>query len=79
MTTNCHGTGQNTIQLPPLEKYFDTANFELDLRTGRAHTYSTPPVYIGIPCQEEEFDLKLLLEMLENGHDSDEPQMQELE
>ena len=41
--------------------------------------YSTPTEYIGIPCQEEEFNLELLAEMLENSHDLDKPQMQELE
>ena len=43
------------------------------------YTYTTPPVYIGVPCQREEFDLELLVEKFNNGHDSDEPLMQELE
>ena len=63
----------------PLEKYFDTANFELGIRSGHVYTYSTPPMYIGIPCQKEEFDLELLVEKFENCHDSDEPQMKVLE
>ena len=71
--------GRILFNCPPLKKYLDTANFELDLRTGRVYTYSTPSEYIGIPCQEEEFDLELLVEMLDNGYDSNEPQMQELE
>ena len=51
----------------------------MDLRTGHAYTYSKPPKYIGIPYQEEEFDLNLLAETLEKGHDSDEHQMRDLE
>ena len=71
--------GRILFNCPLLEKYFDTANFELDLRSGHAYTYSTPPMYIRIPCQKEEFDLELLIEKFENRHNSDEPQMQELE
>ena len=67
--------GRILFNCPALEKHFDTANFELDLRSGRAYTYTTLPVYIGVPCQREE----LLVEKFDNGHDSDEPLMQELE
>ena len=64
---------------PPLKRYFDTATFELDLRTGHAYTFSIPPEYIGLPCQKEEFDLDLLTETLEKGHELDEHHIQELE
>ena len=73
------GQGRILFNCTPLKKYFDTANFELDLRSGHAYTYSTPPMYIEIPCQRDEFDLELLVEKFKNGHNSDEPQMQELE
>ena len=71
--------GRILFNCPTLEKHFDTASFKLDLRSGHPYTYTTPPVYIGVPCQKEEFDLELLLEKFNNGHDSDEPLMQELE
>ena len=32
-----------------------------------------------MPCQREEFNLELLVEKFDNGHNSDEPLMQELE
>ena len=41
--------------------------------------FLTPPEDVGIPCQQEEFDLNLLAEKLENGQDSSEHQMEELE
>ena len=71
--------GRILFNCPPLEKYFDTANFELDLRSGQVYMYTTQPVYIGVPCQKDEFDLELLVEKFNNGHDSDKPQMQEME
>ena len=43
------------------------------------YTFLTPPEYIGIPCQQEEFDLNLLAEKLEKGQDSDKHQLQHLE
>ena len=55
---------------PPLKEYFYTATFELDLTTGQVYTFLTSPEDIGIPCQQEEFDLNLLAEKLENGQDS---------
>ena len=47
--------------------------------TGQVCTFLTPPEDIGIPCQQEEFDQNLLAEKLENGQDSSEHQMKELE
>ena len=43
------------------------------------YTFLTPPEDIGIPCQQEEFDLNLLAQQLENGQDPSEHQMEELE
>ena len=66
--------------MPPLLKeYFYTATFELDLTTGQVYTFLTSPEDIGIPCQQEEFDLNLLAEKLENSQDSSEHWMEELE
>ena len=64
---------------PPLKEYLYTATFELDLTTGQVYTFLTSPEDIGIPCQQEEFDLKLLAEKLENGQDSSGHWMEELE
>ena len=71
--------GRILFNCPALEKHFDTASFDLDLMTGHTYTSSTPPVYIGVPCQREGFDLELLVEKLNNDHDPDEPLLQELE
>ena len=55
-----------------LSDYFRISNFELDLKTGRVYTYSTPAEDIGIPCQAEEFDLETLCEhFLGQPDDSD--------
>ena len=53
----------------PLREYFRTSTFELDLTTGQVYTFLTPPEDIGIPCQQEEFDLNLLAQQLEIGQD----------
>ena len=47
--------------------------------TGRVYTFLTPPEDIGIPCQQEEFDLNLLAQQLEIGQYPNEHQMEELE
>ena len=52
--------GRILFNCPPLREYFRTSIFELDLTTGQVHTFLTPPEDIGIPCQQEEFDLNLL-------------------
>ena len=61
---------QNTIQLPPLNEFFKTSNFELDLRTGKVYTFLAPPEDIGVPCQQEQFDLELLTALLQNEKDT---------
>ena len=71
--------GRILFNCPPPKEYFNTATFKLDLKTGRVYTFLTPPEYIGIPCQEEEFDLDLLTETLEKGRNSDEHQLQEIQ
>ena len=43
------------------------------------YTFLIPSEDIGIPCQQEEFDLNLMAEKLENGQDSSEHRMEELE
>ena len=44
------------------------------------YTFLTPPqADIGIPCQQEGFDLNLLVEQLENGQDPSEHQIEEPE
>ena len=71
--------GRILFNCPPLKEYFYTTTLELDLTTGRVYTFLTPPEDIGIPCQQEKFDLNLLAEKLENGQDSSEHRMEELE
>ena len=71
--------GRILFNCPPLKEYFCTTTFKLDLTTGRVYKFLTPPEDIGIPCQQEEFDLNLLAEKLENGQDSSEHRMEELE
>ena len=50
----------------PLNEFFPTSTFELDLATGRIYTFLTPSEDIGIPCQQEEFVLELLARKLQN-------------
>ena len=71
--------GQNTIHLPPLNEFFRTSTFELDLATGQIYTFLTPPEDIGIPCQQEEFDLELLARKLQNDPENNEMCIEELE
>ena len=56
--------GRILFSCPPLSEFFKTSNFELDLRTGRVYTYLDPPEDIGIKCQQEQFDLELLTNIL---------------
>ena len=51
--------GRILFNCPPLREFFPISTFELDLATGRVSTFLTPPEDIGVPCQQEEFDLKL--------------------
>ena len=55
---------------PPLSEFFKTSNFELDLRTGRVYTFLAPPEDIGVSCQQEQFDLELLADLLHDGNDT---------
>ena len=43
------------------------------------YTYVNPPGDIGVPCQQEQFDLELLAEKLQNDLDTSELHMEELE
>ena len=43
------------------------------------YTYLNPPEDIGVPCQQEQFDLELLAEKLQNDLDNSELRMEELE
>ena len=52
--------GRMLFTCPPLNEFFPTSTFELDLATGSIYTFLTPPEDIDIPCQQEEFDLELL-------------------
>ena len=54
---------------PQLREFFPTTTFKLDLKTGRVYTYLNPQEDIGIPCQQEEFDLDLLEEKLQKDLD----------
>ena len=51
----------------------------MDLTTGRVYIFLTPPEDIGVPCQQEEFDLELLAEKLQKDPDTSELHMEELE
>ena len=50
--------GRILFTCPPLNEFFPTSTFELDLATGCIYTFLTPPEDIGIPCQQEEFNLE---------------------
>ena len=64
--------GRILFTCPPLNEFFPTSTFELDLATGRIYTFLTPPEDIGIPCQQEEFNLKLLARKLRNDPENSE-------
>ena len=71
--------GRILFNCPPLREFFPTSTFELDLTTGRVYTFLTPPEDIGVPCQQEEFDLELLAEKLQKDPDTSKLHMEELE
>ena len=71
--------GKILFNCPPLSEYFHTSTFELDLTTGRMYTYLNPPEDIGVPCQQEQFNLELLAEKLQNDIDTSELHVEELE
>ena len=56
--------GRILFTCPPLNEFFPTSTFELDLATGCIYTFLTPPEDIGIPCQQEEFNLEPLARKL---------------
>ena len=57
--------GRILFTCPPLNEFFPTSTFELDLATGHIYTFLTPSEDIGIPCQQEEFNLDLLTRKLQ--------------
>ena len=71
--------GKILFNCPPLSEDFHTSTFELDLTKGRVYTYLNPPEDIGVPCQQEQFDLELLAEKLQNDLDTCELCVEELE
>ena len=64
----------NELIVPQVKK-----TFELDLATGRIYMLFGPPEDIGIPCQQEEFDLELLARKLQNDPENSEMCVEELE
>ena len=71
--------GRILFTYPPLNEFFPTPTFQLDLATGCIYTFLTLPEDIGIPCQQEEFDLELLARKLQNDPENSEMCIQELE
>ena len=72
--------GRILFNCPPLlREFFPTSTFELELTTGQVCTFLTPPEDIGVPCQQEEFDLELLAEKLQKDLDTSEMRIEELE
>ena len=71
--------GRILFTCPPLNKFFPTSTFELDLARGRIYTFLTPPEDIGIPCQQEELDLELLARKLQNDPENKEMCIEKLE
>ena len=56
----CTSRNHITVTCPMLKNFFGTSMFEIDLKTGKVLTFQTPPEDIGVPCQQEEFNLDLL-------------------
>ena len=71
--------GRILFTCSPLNEFFATSTFELDLATGRIYTFLTPPEDIGIPCQQEEFDLELLTRKFQKDPENSEMCIVELE
>ena len=70
--------GRILFTCPPLNKFFPTSTFQLDLATGCIYMFLTPSEDIGIPCQQEEFDLELLARKLQNDPEKSEMCEEEL-
>ena len=71
--------GKILFNCPPLSEYFHTSTFKLDLTTRQVYTYLNPPEDIGVPCQQEKFNLELLAKKLQNNMDTSELCVEELE
>ena len=71
--------GRILFTCPPLNEFFTTSTFELDLATGHIYTFLTPLEDIGIPCQQEELDLELLARKFQNDPENSEMCVEELE
>ena len=71
--------GRILFRCPTLGEFFKTANFELDLRTGKVFTYLDPPENIGVKCQKEPFDTEFLRNILQGGEDTSTMQEEKLE
>ena len=71
--------GRILFTCPPLNEFFPTSTFELDLATGQIYTFLTPSEDIGIQCQQEEFDLELLARKLQKEPENNEICIEELE
>ena len=71
--------GRMLFNCPPLSEYFHTSTFELDLTTGQVFTYLNPQEDIGVPCQQEPFDLELLTALLQKDMDTSTIQEEKLE
>ena len=76
----CINCRENKIMFNSTElgDYFRISSFELDLKTGQVHTYSTPAEDIGVPCQAEEFDVETLHEHFLGQPDDSDIQTDEL-
>ena len=70
--------GRILFTCPPLNEFFPMATFELDLATGCIYTFLTPSEDIGIPCQQEEFNLDLLSRKLQRDAEDSEMCEEEL-
>ena len=66
--------GENRILFnsTELSEFFTISCFELDLKTGQVHTYSTPAEDIGVACQQEEFNIVTLREYFQVQPDQEE-------
>ena len=71
--------GRILFTCPPLNEFFPTSKFKLDLATGCIYMFLTPPEDIGIPCQKDEFDLELLARKFQNDPENSEMCVEELE
>ena len=71
--------GRILFNYPSLNEFFPTSTFELDLAMGRVYMFCNPAENIGVPCQQEEFDLEALAGKLQKDPDNDEMCVEGLE